>query len=420
MKLIFTLFYFLAVWSNAAYSQNKIYLQDEVKDGKVIEITPDEIKYKDPSNSTRVNSVPRNKTFLLFNDKGGFLVVSKPDSSNLFLSKSLIDNFINPQNDIATNTDRIFTRDKKIINCTIINEDIISLIINLNGVQLKVDKPTVAAVIYKNGEHKITSDIETATNVLYTFQLQNKLNSRTISPVKVTDPVKELTKDVDLKKEKNELAQKKKPESAYQKQTPTERRKAIADSILAAAETDKRYTLIVGNANSLSKRGEYSTAKYFYQKAHELKPNESEPLDGIESMNKKLLALDKLRRDSAEYIADITAADSLIKLKKWDSALVIYRNAAAIRSQEYYPLQKIKYVQSQINRLKAEEARRESEAKFNNAMARADIAVKEKRYEDALADYNEALTIHPDNKYAIDRAKILTYQVGLKKKAKDQ
>ena len=422
MKFIFALFYFLFVCSNLTYSQNKIYLPDEVKDGKVIEITPREIKYTDTSILSVIDSVPRNKTLLLFNDKGGFLVVSKPDSSNLLLSKNLTDNFINAQNDTTINTDRIFTRNKKIINCIINNEDILAFFINLNGVELKVDKSTVAVVIYKNGEHTILSDIVTAADVLYTFQMQDNPNAYTKSEVTMPLPAPAESNRIP-ENNKNSATGTNTPKSVNaevtaQQHSLTGTEQAPSDSILAAKEIDKKYLLIVAAANSLAERGEYSRAKYFYSKANELKPNEREPLDGIDRVNKKLLALDKLKGESADYDGYIAIGDSLVNSKQWDSALVVYNKAKAIRPQDYYVNQEIKYVESEINNLKIE-AQKEAEIKFNNAIARADIAVKEKRYEDALAAYNEALSIHADSQYAIDRTKILSYQISLQKKDAD-
>ena len=395
MKLIFTFSCFLILCGSASFPQNKIYLQDEIIDGKVIEITPGEIKYKTTSNSSQVNSVSRNKTVFLFNDKGGFLVVSTPDFSSLSLNKDLADNFIYPQNDTIVTIDKILMRNKEVINCTIINEDIISLIADINGARSKIDKSTVAAVIYKNGEHEITCDIKTAADVLYTFQMQNKLTSRTITTLKTVVPLK----NADVKKVKSEFPK---------------NEKSTADSIVAAKENDRKYLIIIESAKSLFKQGKYSTAKYFYSKAHELKPGEREPLEGIASINKKLFAIEESKSDSAEYVAVLATADNFANLKRWDSALVMYRKAASLRPQEYYPPQQIKYVQSEIAKLKTLAL----EAKFNNAMARADKAVKEKRYKEALAAYKEALTVHPNNQYAIDRAKILAYQVEQQKKEK--
>ena len=418
MKLFFSLSCFLFVCSNLTFSQNKIYLRNEAKDGRVIEITPGEIKYKDPSYPARVNSVPRYETVLLFNDKGGFLVVSKPDSPSLFLNKNLVDNFINFLDDTTADADRIFTRDKKIINCNIINEDILSFIVNINGTQSKVDKSTVAAVIYKNGEHKLTSDLATAADVLYSFQMQNKPSSRKRTPVlPVPSVVKVINKkDENLEKGNSASPEKEKPEVTERPQ-PLINPEKPADNISTAGEDDKRYFSLLAGANSLYKRGEYLRAKYFYLKANELKPNEKAPLDGIERIDKILLAAEKLRQDSVDYDAYVAAGDSLANLKSWDSALLMYNNAKTIRPREYYLAQSIKYVQSEINRLKVEAAKREAEIKFSNAMATANTAAKEKRYEDALAAYNEALRIHPDNKFAIDRTKILIYQISQKKAA---
>lgn len=425
MKLIFALLFFVIPPGDLVYSQNKIYLQEAVKDGKVTDITPDEIKYTDSSYSSQVNAVPRNKTLLLFNDKGGFLVVYKPGFFNVALSKNLVDNFINYQDNTRTDTDRIFTINKKLLACDIINEDILSFYISLNGVQLKVDKLTVAVVIYKDGSHKLITATETAADVLYTFQSQDKVGStaRSTQKTSITTPAvasKEPVIKSDVKKENNEPMPQDTAKTIEQKQPIIIVEKTAGDTLLAAREIDKQYSLIVGNANALYKRGDYSRAKFFYVRANVLKPDEREPLDGLDSINNKLLAAEKLQADSVEYFATLTIANRLAYLEKWDSALTMYSKAMQIRPQEYYPHKGIIYVQSVIDRLKAEAAQKASEAKFSDAMARANVAVKEQRYEDALADYNEALTIHPDNTYARDRSKILAYQISLKQKVAGQ
>ncbi|HTB53219.1 MAG TPA: hypothetical protein VK718_10645 [Ferruginibacter sp.] len=151
----------------------------EQRSGEVIAITADHIKYKNPDNPGPVYTALRNKTILLFNNNGCFLVMADLTAANANLSNNLINNFLHFKKDTADHFDKVFTLQGKQLNCTVLQEGKIFFLIAINDVQLKIDRSTVAAIIYKNGTHEIVSPIDTAANILSTFRLpsQNTFNS---------------------------------------------------------------------------------------------------------------------------------------------------------------------------------------------------------------------------------------------------
>lgn len=163
------LIYAFCLLSLSSYEQDKIYLESGLKEGKVFEINEEKIKYSNPLNPGPVYSVSRNKTKLLFNSQGIFLVIGKLDPTSQ-QSAELINRFINYNSSIKPEGDKIITLLKKELKCDILKEDDNAVYININEVELKIEKNTIAAILYKNGQHKVFGDIEAVADILYTFQ----------------------------------------------------------------------------------------------------------------------------------------------------------------------------------------------------------------------------------------------------------
>ncbi len=170
------------------HAQNVIYLDKELKNGKVLEITAEKIKYANPLNPGPVYSVSPSKTVLLFNDAGEFLVPSSLDFTNANATNALVSNFIGATKTNGTH-DKIYTLQKKVLECEIVKEDDNSLFILLNNIDLKIEKATVAIVIYKNGTHKLMADAVTTAEILSDF-MSAKINSaataKNVKPVNTT------------------------------------------------------------------------------------------------------------------------------------------------------------------------------------------------------------------------------------------
>src|SRR5450432_809336 len=146
-----------------AYAQDKIYLTDSLKIGKVTAITATTITYRELSQNTS-STVDTKKVILLFNGNGNFLVPYKMDFSDL-QSQQQVKRFLDsvPRHFA---TDQIYFTTKKEIEDTISKEDDKFLYISHKGEVHKVDKKMVAAIIYRDGQYKLFGTVPKTAEIL--------------------------------------------------------------------------------------------------------------------------------------------------------------------------------------------------------------------------------------------------------------
>jgi len=151
---------------SACYSQDNIYMDKEIKQGKVLDISSSKIKYREPGNAGSVNTIPRNKVLFIFNSFGRYVAFSANDTS------TVSPGFFQSTNNRYPTDDTIFTSQGNKIDCSIIVEDENTIYYSAgNGVE-KMDKANVIGIVYKTGKHKIlTSNTVAAANLL--LRLQN-------------------------------------------------------------------------------------------------------------------------------------------------------------------------------------------------------------------------------------------------------
>jgi hypothetical protein len=154
------------VYSNA---QDLIYYNDgKIVERKVTGFTDEDIKATLINNPEITYSTRRSGVLFVFNSFGNFLVMSKLDEIS-DKSQPLINHFLNGS--IIPNTsDRILTLQNKIITCNYETEDASFLNYSVDGKQDKIALPEVALVIFKNGTHKLYTDINKANQVLSSLQ----------------------------------------------------------------------------------------------------------------------------------------------------------------------------------------------------------------------------------------------------------
>ena len=169
MKQQFYLFLICFICSFSAIAQDKIYLENGIKEGRVFEIGTDKIKYSNPLNPGPVYSLSRSKVMFLFGHNGKFLVVSKMEPGSIaatdLTGRYLADTFTS-----KATQDIIFTVQKKKLAANIIKEDSHTVSIDLNGVEVNMDKSAIALILYKNGTHELIAPVADVADVLWTFQ----------------------------------------------------------------------------------------------------------------------------------------------------------------------------------------------------------------------------------------------------------
>jgi tetratricopeptide (TPR) repeat protein len=198
------------------------------------------------------------------------------------------------------------------------------------------------------------------------------------------------------------------PNEAYPKEKIAEANKALGD-ISKAEQDQKKYAAEIKIADGLLKKKNYKDAITSYQKASDILPDESYPK---EKMNEAQLALNALA-DQAElnknYDAKISAADALFEQSKWLEAKTMYQEASGLKPMEDYPVNQISKADA---KLKAEAEANAKEEEYNNLIVSADDLFKAEKFEESISRYNDALQIKPKDAYP--KEQIAKAQKGIK------
>lgn len=126
---------------------------------------------------------------------------------------------------------------------------------------------------------------------------------------------------------------------------------AALDSTKAAEiALDEQYNTAVKDGDSHFKEKKYEEAQKFYEKAGELRPEEKYPPWKIEECKKKIAEVkkgvneqEKTRQEQQTKYRDLVAsADKFFAQGRWNAAIAQYQLAYDLRPEEEYPKQKIK------------------------------------------------------------------------------
>ncbi len=164
----------------------------------------------------------------------------------------------------------------------------------------------------------------------------------------------------------------------------------ISDKLAATAEADKRYKSMIEGADKAFADREWDKASSAYEKASVLKDKEQYPKDKI----KEIADIIKNEKKVAEeYNAAIASADAALGLKSYETAKTSYQKAAGLKSYEQYPQDKIK----EIDAILAELALKDKE--YNDVLAEADKLFNSKEYQKSIITYTKALGFKPEEVY---------------------
>ncbi len=118
-------------------------------------------------------------------------------------------------------------------------------------------------------------------------------------------------------------------------------------------------------------------------------------------LKKLIRILRDQRKRSAGYAAFMLQAEKLTEEKKFDEAISKYKQALQIMPEKQYPLQKI----NKIKQLQKENAEKIKE--YDDAIKQADDLLKEEKYKEALDKFREALSIFPDRSYPSEKINVI-------------
>ena len=167
---------------------------------------------------------------------------------------------------------------------------------------------------------------------------------------------------------------------------------------------DEQFLALIKQAEKDELEGNHTSAIAKYKSALKLKPSESKPKEKIASLEK--LLKEKADKSQAEanklekYNSFISNGDSKVRLKKYDEAISDYKNALSIKPGDSKASAKL----SEVEKLKAEANNSLKEAeklkKYNSYISNGDSKLRLKKYDEAITEYEKGLSIKPGDSYA--------------------
>ena len=167
---------------------------------------------------------------------------------------------------------------------------------------------------------------------------------------------------------------------------------ALLAEIARQKALDESYAQAVKDADDFMEGHNYLLALQTYEKASELKPDETYPPSKIAEINSKLSELEEERNKA--YDAAIVQADGYYDIGNFRSAKSSYQNAVQIKPDEQYARDRLdevtKIYMAQVETLKVD---------YRKYIADADNYFNDKIYDGAIENYRLASAILPDEEY---------------------
>lgn len=274
-------------------------------------------------------------------------------------------------------------------NTTVPDEDnfnwtfdfIVELFKTPEGVDVAVFKNPVAKVHYNKDYSDFDYDLD------YSMEFKKKEDE----VMKQIEKAKKQEEKVDI----NEVAEAKRQELE-------EQRKKEA--------SEQAYQSAMASANKDFEKGEYEKALASYKLMQESRPNDKALADKIKET--EILVAGKKLNDKI-YNDAIVKGDSALRIGDFDFAYSAYKKAAQAKPTEKYPERQIE----EVNRL-VKESRKEDEQYFMN-LSDGDKAYREERYDDAIAAFKRAVAARTDNQEAKDKIKLVEEKKASLKKEEE-
>ncbi len=166
----------------------------------------------------------------------------------------------------------------------------------------------------------------------------------------------------------------------------------ILSDMASRSEKEQRYLASVAKADSLFAAGSLEVAKSIYQQALTFKPGEPYPLQKIEEIDRQFTDA-KAKEDA--YAQAILEGDGQLAVKAYENARNAYQKASGIKPAESYPTSKI----AEIDKILADKARIQKE--YDAIILAADQSYNAKDYTRALTEYQKAKVLKPDEAYPV-------------------
>ncbi|WP_310682378.1 hypothetical protein [Salibacter sp.] len=186
---------------------------------------------------------------------------------------------------------------------------------------------------------------------------------------------------------------------------------------------NEKYDKIIQEANDFLSNKQWDKAISKYQEAGKVKPDEQLPKDKIaeaEKLKKEQAEREKQQALTEKYDKIIQEADKLLGNKMWDEAVAKYEEAAEVKPDEDYPNSQIQKAKNLKQEEKEKEQQAEIDAQYQKIVKEADRLMGEEQYKNAISKYEEAKSVKESESYPDEQITKANEAIAAKEKAAEQ
>lgn len=183
----------------------------------------------------------------------------------------------------------------------------------------------------------------------------------------------------------------------------------------AKSKLDKEYNELITQADKLFTTGSYDLATKKYQQAQTIKTTENYPQTKIDAIKTIIANAAQQKQIDDKYGELIIVAVRQASQNKLPEARLSYVNAAELKPNENMPIIEIAKIDSLIIVLNNQA---KIKLEYDNLISEGDSLIENKNYDAAIAKYDNALVIMPNDKIARNKKlSTETIVINIKKEA---
>ncbi len=197
-------------------------------------------------------------------------------------------------------------------------------------------------------------------------------------------------------REKYQMALKTHPKDTYPKQKLSEIEVKLA-RIEKQNKIEAQYQALIAEAKQLQAAGHFDLAINKYRQAQLLKSSDSFSKSQIAKINRMLAQMQKQKELDASYAKQIILGERLQQQKQLEEAKKAFTNALALKPAETLPKQRIHEVDSLIQQKIRQAA---TDRAYKAAILEGNRHLSQKQYKNALASFKNAKDLKPGDTYS--------------------